>query len=70
MGDLKTDRTKEDMANLIYNPSWLGYRQWENGELTKPYLSKEEALEKFHIRIMNVECAPPIENSYAIDKEK
>ena len=59
MGDY-SKRSREDYENAMKDDRYLGYKQ---GEIDHT-ITKEEALEKYNVKIINIECSPPIENKF------
>ncbi len=59
MGDFDK-RSREDCETGMKDDRYLGYKQ---GEIDRS-ITKEEVWEKYRIKIINVECSPPIENKF------
>ncbi len=59
MGDFDK-RSREECENGMKDDRYLGYKQ---GEIDHS-ITKEEALEKYNVKVINIECSPPIENKF------
>lgn len=60
MGD-----TENPFARKAQNFEWIDYKyQTTDGEIGSSGYKAEEAFEKYKIRLINWECAPPIENKF------
>ena len=62
MGDFAF-RTREEHEEIMSFPNII-YRQWKNGTQTESIITKKEAWEKYHIKIINTEYSSPIENKF------
>lgn len=58
MGDFK--KSKDEYERNMKDFRYLGYKQNEN----EYSITKEEVWEKYHIRIVNIECSQPLENKF------
>lgn len=63
MGDFT--KSKEEYEKSMFDNDYFSYVQRENGNVTGGrIISKEEAWEKYKIRVINVEYSQPIENTF------
>lgn len=62
MGDFK--QSKEEYERVMNDDRYLGYIQWEDGVQIGVSIPKEEAWEKYHIKIIDREYSSPIENKF------
>lgn len=65
MGDFRQSKTEYERT--MKDRRYLGYKQWEDGVQTSCSITKEEAWEKYHIKIIDQQYSQPIENKF-IDK--
>ena len=63
MGDYKW-QSKEAYETAMTNDKYLGYIQWENGILTGESILKDEAWEKYKIKIIEVKYAKPLVDNF------
>ncbi|MBR3848607.1 MAG: hypothetical protein IKM21_04895 [Oscillospiraceae bacterium] len=68
MGDPSRWRSKEEYEGFLQGNGYFGYIQWHNGVETEISIEEEVVWEKYRIRVISVECAPPIENTF-VDPE-
>lgn len=62
MGDFR--QSVEEYERAMKDDRYLGYVQWEDGVQTGSSIPKEEAWEKYHIKIINQDYSSPIENTF------
>ena len=62
MGDLRYN-SQEAYEKMLFNKD-LNYIQWENGVQTGKILTEDEVLEKYKLKIVDVQYSPPIQNSF------
>lgn len=64
MGDY-AERSREGCERMMKDQIYLGHTQWENGAQVKAeVLLQTEAWEKFHFKILQIDYAQPIKNSF------
>lgn len=62
MGDFRQSRKAYD--SIINDDRYLGFIEWKNGEQKGYSITKEEAFEKYKIRVIAREFSEPIKNSF------
>ena len=66
MDDLRfqTRDEYEQMRSSDLDSMFIILGKWEDGELKSNFVSGIEALEKYNVKIIDVQYTPPIQNSF------
>lgn len=66
MDDLRfqTREEYEQMRSRDLDSMFIIFGKWENGELKSNFVSRNEAFEKYGLKIIDVQYSPPIQNSF------
>lgn len=62
MGDF--GQSKTEYERIINDDRYLGYIQWKDNVPTGTSITKEEALDKYHIKIINKKYSQPLNNYF------
>ena len=63
MGDYSR-QSKEAYETAMTTDRYLGFIQWENGVQTGRSILKDEVLEKYKLKVIDVQYSQPIENTF------
>lgn len=62
-------QSKESYERAMYDRSYLGLKWVDDGEQKYKTITAQEGYDMYGVRIINIECSQPIENSFGKDDE-